>query len=200
MAAFLVVDDNSLIRRALSRVLEPYGLCRTSPSLEDAEYWIEAAESRRASPWDGFVIDILLEDGSGLDLLERVRRSHATTPAVIISGELNRAAVNRAATLNARFLCKPCGTTELAPFVSDVLYRSTGDRLYAAAERARHRWGLTPTETKMLEATLRGRSRDEYMKETGITPNTFKTLVRHILEKSEFDSLARLSVDLLAEG
>ena len=194
MGCFLIVDDNDLVRRALTYVLRKYGDCRAAASVMDAEEHIASGVE-----WDGFVIDVKLGDGSGLDVLETARRFHARTPAVILSGDLDRDAVNRAAVLDARFVCKPCGTEELAPFLSDVVMRTTGDRIFAALERARHRRGLSPREVSIVEAALRGRSRDEYLDGSGISANTFKTHVRKLLEKADYENLSSLAIDLLSQ-
>jgi DNA-binding NarL/FixJ family response regulator len=164
-------------------------------SATDAERQIASGAS-----WDGFVIDVGLGDGSGLDVLASARHTHKKTPAVILSGQLDRDAVNRAAILDARFVCKPCGTSELAPFVSDVLARTTGDRVYAATERARHRWRLSPREAEILEFALRGRPREEYVDLMGISVNTYKTHVRKLLDKADYDNLSSLAIDLLGQG
>jgi ActR/RegA family two-component response regulator len=71
MASFLIVDDNSLVRRALERVFSRYGSCHGAESHADAERQMVAV-----SAWDGFVIDVKLGDGSGLDLLAKARRVH----------------------------------------------------------------------------------------------------------------------------
>jgi DNA-binding NarL/FixJ family response regulator len=194
MASFLIVDDNPLVRRALAHVLDRYGVCRSAVSVTDAEQHIASG-----AEWDGFVIDVCLGDGSGLDVLANARRLHAQTPAVVLSGAPDRDSVNRAATLNARFVCKPCGRSELAPFVSDVLARTTGDRIYAASERARHRWGLTQREAEIVDATLRARTRDDYLQATGMSINTYKTHVRRVLDKTDYENLASLAIDLLVE-
>lgn len=194
MASFLIVDDNELVRRALTCVLHRYGECRSAESATAAEKQIASGFE-----WDGFVIDVRLGDGSGLDVLATARRMYAHTPAVVLSGNLDRDAVNRAATLNARFVCKPCGTSELAPFLSDVLTRTTGDRVYAATERARHRWGLSPREVEIIDATLRGRPRDELMRTSGMSVNTFKTHVRKLLDKADYENLSSLAIDLLGQ-
>lgn len=192
MGWFLIVDDNELVRRALTCVLGRYGECRTAGSAHEGERLLASGID-----WDGFVIDVKLGDGSGLDVLATARRSYARTPAVVLSGDLDREAVNRAAILDARFVCKPCGTEELAPFLADVLTRTTGDRIYAASERARHRWGLSPRETEIVEATLRGRAREEYVEEAGMSVNTFKTHVRNLLGKADYENLSSLAIDLL---
>ena len=194
MASFLIVDDNDLVRHALTYVLRRYGDCHAAASATDAEEHIASGIE-----WDGYVIDVRLGDGSGLDVLATARRLHSRAPAVVLSGNLDRDAVNRAAILNARFVCKPCGTEELAPFVSDVLMRTTGDRIYAATEHARHRWGLSPREVSIVESALRGRSRDEYLDDSGISANTFKTHVRKLLEKADYENLSSLAIDLLSQ-
>jgi DNA-binding NarL/FixJ family response regulator len=192
-ASLLIVDDDSLVRRALTRVFHRYGVCTEACSAADAEHHITSGAT-----WSGFVIDVCLGDGSGLDVLKSARRFH-NTPALIISGSLDRDAVNRAAAFNARFVCKPCGMRELAPFVADVIARTTGDRVYAAIERARHHWRLTPREAEILDATLRGRPRDEYVKSACISVNTYKTHVHRLLEKVDYESLSSLAIDLLAQ-
>lgn len=191
----LIVEDNALVRRALESVLHRYGVCRSVGSAVDAEHLVTSGAS-----WDGFVIDVWLGDGSGLDVLKSARRTHKTTPAIILSGRLERDVVNRAATLDARFVCKPCGTSELAPFVSDVLARTTGDRVYAATERARHLWRLSPREAEILEFALRGRPREEYVDMAGISVNTYKTHVRKLLDKADYSNLSSLAIDLLAQS
>lgn len=194
MASFLIVDDNPVVARALVRMLDRYGVCQSAVSASDAEHYIASGRA-----WDGLVIDIHLGDGSGLDVLASARQIHAQTPALVLSGTLDRESVNRAAMLNARFICKPCGTSELAPFVSDVLARTTRDRVYVATERARHRWALSPREAEIVNATLRGRPRDEYVASSGMSINTYKTHVRKLLEKADYENLATLAVDLLGE-
>jgi DNA-binding NarL/FixJ family response regulator len=195
MASFLVVDDNPLVQRAMTALLRRYGVCHSAATATDAEHHITSG-----IPWDGFVIDIGLEDGCGLDVLAAARRTHGQAPAVVLSGNLDRLAVNRAAALNARFVCKPCGASELAPFLADVLVRTTGDRMLAATERARHRWGLSPREVEIIQATLCRRSRAEYVEATTMSENTFKTHVRRLLQKAKYDNLASLAIDLLNDN
>lgn len=191
-ASFLIVDDNALVRRALECVLDRYGVCHPAVSAATA-----ALELESGIDWDGFIIDVRLGDGSGLDVLAHARRTFGQTPAIVLTGTLDRTTVNRAALLNARFICKPCGVRELAPFIGDVLTRLTGDRIHAVAERARHRWNLSPRETEIIDATLRGRARDEYIESTGMSVNTYKTHVRKLLEKADYENLASLAIDLL---
>jgi DNA-binding NarL/FixJ family response regulator len=192
-ATFLLVDDDKLIRTSFARALRRYGEATCAASATEAVALIGSV------PFDGFVIDVNLPDGSGLEVLARVRELRGDTPAVVFSGSLDRRVINHASTLGARFVCKPCGEEELVPFLFDVRRLRAMDRTGAATERARERWALSPRETEILGVALRGESRDEYVRKSGITLNTFKTHVRRLLEKSDYRNLASLSVDLLRE-
>lgn len=191
--SFLIVDDEPLVQRALSSVLRRYGACLATPSAA-------SAESELGQTWDGLLIDVRLKDGSGLDVLASARRRKIRAPAVVLSGRIDHEIVNRAAALDARLVSKPCGTEELAPFLSDVLLRKTNDRAYAAVERARHRWCLSEREVDILDHALRARSREQYLALRGMAQNTYKTHVRKLLDKSDYANLSTLAIDLLGEN
>lgn len=190
--SFLIVDDEPLVQRALTSVLRRYGTCSATPSASDAK-------NKLGERWDGLVIDVRLQDGDGLEVLASARKNRIRAPAVVLSGRVDHHIVNRTAELDARLVSKPCGTSELAPFVSDVLLRRSNDRARAAVERARHRWSLSRRELEILEHALRARSRDQFLAESGIAPNTYKTHVRKLLEKTDYANLSTLAIDLLGE-
>ena len=189
---FLIVDDEPLVQRALAMVLRRYGASTAASSVREAR-------THLSQRWDGFLLDVRLADGSGLDVLASVRRSNVGTPAVVLSGAINHDVVNRCAALDARLVMKPCGYEELAAFLAEVLLRKTNDRAYAAVERARHRWGLSDREGDILEHALRAKTREQYLESRGIAQNTYKTHVRKLLEKSDYANLSTLAIDLLAE-
>jgi len=191
--SFLIVDDEPLVQDALSSVLRRYGACSASLS-------VEGAERQLGQAWDGLLIDVRLKDGSGLDVLASARRRKIRAPAVVLSGRIDHEIVNRAAALDARLVSKPCGTEELAPFLSDVLLRKTNDRALASAERARHRWSLSEREVDILGHALRAHSREQYLVGRGMAENTYKTHVRKLLEKSDYANLSALAIDLLGEN
>ena len=91
-ASFLIVDDEPLVRRALVRVFHRYGVCTEASSAADAAELIT-----NGATWSGFVIDVRLGDGSGLDVLASARRFH-NAPALVLSASVDRDTVNRAAT------------------------------------------------------------------------------------------------------
>lgn len=185
---FIVVDDDPLFREVIARAMRRWGSCHASSSALEASRVLDALPSL-----GGLLVDVGLQDGSGLDVLERVRRRFGDLPAIVFSGSLDRDAVNRTTRMNARFLVKPFGIDELMPFVQEVGRASTHD----ATQAAMTRWCLTSREQEILGSKLRGFSRGDYLATHNMSPNTYKTHVRNLLEKAGYHSLSELALDLL---
>jgi DNA-binding NtrC family response regulator len=99
----LVVDDDSAICRILQRMLsdDQYSV-QTCQSVADA---LGAIEQK---PFDVYVMDYKLPDGSGLDVAERIRSKSGGTPIILISGYDASAVALRAEKLSiSNFLEKP---------------------------------------------------------------------------------------------
>jgi DNA-binding NtrC family response regulator len=99
----LVVDDDNSVCRIVQRMLseEQYQV-QTSQSVADA---LGAIEQK---PFDAYVMDYKLPDGSGLDVAERIRSKWGATPIILISGYDPSAVALRAEKLNiSDFLEKP---------------------------------------------------------------------------------------------
>jgi len=58
---------------------------------------------------------------------------------------------------------------------------------------------LSEREVEIVELALDGTTREEYMETTGIAYNTFETHVRKLLQKTDYDNLNELAIDLLNE-
>jgi DNA-binding NtrC family response regulator len=76
-----VVDDDNAVCRIVERMLsdEQYQV-QTSQSVADALRVIEQ------KPFDAYVMDYKLPDGSGLDVAERIRSKGSEVPIILISG------------------------------------------------------------------------------------------------------------------
>jgi two-component system response regulator RegA len=98
----LVVDDDNgfcrIIQRTLSR--EHYQV-QTSQSVADALGTIEQ------KPFDAYVIDYKLLDGSGLDVADSIRSKRNEAPIVFMSGYDTSSVASRAEKFHAFFLQKP---------------------------------------------------------------------------------------------
>jgi two-component system, LuxR family, response regulator FixJ len=77
----LVVDDDIAVCRILHRMLsdEQYNV-QTSQSVGDA---LAAIEQK---PFDAYVMDYKLPDGTGLDVAEQIRTKGSEAPIILISG------------------------------------------------------------------------------------------------------------------
>ncbi len=77
----LVVDDDNAICQIVQRMLsyEKYQV-QTSQSVADA---LRAVEEK---PFDAYVMDDKLPDGSGLDVAERIRSKGSEAPIILMSG------------------------------------------------------------------------------------------------------------------
>lgn len=78
MKRILVVDDEKNIRALFREELEEAGY-----EVETAGSGTEALAKVKASPPDLMVLDIRMEDMTGLEVLEQVRRDHADLPVIM---------------------------------------------------------------------------------------------------------------------
>ena len=109
MKSIMLIDDDAAFVRVLGRNLETLGY-RISAATSIAETRRQLAD---AQP-DFAVIDVHLEDESGLDALDLVRNLSPSCVAVMLSGYIDTATAARAARAGAAdCLVKPLGLEEL---------------------------------------------------------------------------------------
>jgi signal transduction histidine kinase len=145
----LVVDDDANLRRTLSDILRAKGYLPV-PAKDGGE----ALAACEREPVDVALIDLVLPDLSGLEVLKRLKAARPSLEAIILTGHasLDSAieAINRGA---YSFLEKPYETEQLL-----LHLRHTVDKLDAEEELARHRdhlEDLVRERTRELEgATL----------------------------------------------
>lgn len=79
----LLVDDDEVDRLAVVRALRSAGLETT---LEETDGVSSAAEALRERRFDCVLLDYLLPEGDGLDVLRTVRQAGVDTPVIILTG------------------------------------------------------------------------------------------------------------------
>lgn len=77
----LIIDDEEGIRKGCVRVLQPSGY-----QLEVATTFHEGLQKIRAGQFDLVLLDVMMPDGRGIDLLEPIREQDPETVAVLITG------------------------------------------------------------------------------------------------------------------
>jgi two-component system, OmpR family, KDP operon response regulator KdpE len=155
----LVVDDEPQIVRALKVILRGAGY-----STEQAESKEEALNAVSVHPPDAMVLDLVLPDGSGVDVCTEVR-SWTSLPIIVLSAVGDEREKVRALDAGADdYITKPFGTDELLARLRAALRRVSedggeptvdlGDLVIDLAARTVARNGagvhLTPIEFNLL--------------------------------------------------
>jgi DNA-binding NarL/FixJ family response regulator len=187
---FLIVEDEPTLARTLARTFGRHGPVQVVHSMVAArEKLAEEIE------WLGVVLDLILPDGYGLDLLAEIRQRHGELPVLVLTGELNRDVVNKVQTLRGEYVCKPASADNLNPFIQRALAQARVDDA-AIGQRIEHlarQLKLTRRETELLTLSVDGLSRKELADALGVAENTVKAQIRSLLKKSGARSLATLA-------
>jgi two-component system, OmpR family, KDP operon response regulator KdpE len=118
----LVVDDEPQIVRALKVILRGAGYVT-----QQAESKREALDAASVRPPDAMVLDLILPDGSGVEVCEEVRRWSAL-PIIVLSAVGDEREKVRALDAGADdYVTKPFGTDELLARLRAALRRVTDD-------------------------------------------------------------------------
>jgi two-component system, OmpR family, KDP operon response regulator KdpE len=164
-ARVLVVDDERQILRALKVILREAGY-----DVVEATTIEEALDRAAVRPPDAAIIDLMLPDGSGVELARRLRE-WSTMPILVLSAVGEEEAKVEALEAGADdYVTKPFGTRELVA------------RLGAALRRAGDAPGEPALEVDGLRVDLNDRVVQRDGEEIHLTPIEFdllRTLVRH---------------------
>jgi two-component system KDP operon response regulator KdpE len=164
----LVVDDEPQIVRGLKVILRGAGY-----AVETASTKREALDTVAVRPPDAVVLDLVLPDGSGVDVCTEIREWSAL-PILVLSAVGDEREKVRALDAGADdYITKPFGTDELLARLRAVLRRSAdeesepaiaaGDLVIDMAARRVTRAGqevhLTPIEFDLLKTLARHRGK-----------------------------------------
>jgi DNA-binding NtrC family response regulator len=122
------VDDESSVREYLSDFLGSAG-----HSVQCVGTGAQALSALEAQRFDAALLDVVLPDLSGLEVLERYRSQGGTTPVIVLSALSGADDAVRAMRLGATdYLAKPFGNEDL----EDVLQRALGSKAEPASPPA----------------------------------------------------------------
>src|SRR5690606_11996271 len=82
MARILVVEDEEKIARVLELELTYEGY-----EVEKAKTGYEALEKYREGNWDLILLDIMLPEMSGIEILRRIRKGDSITPVILLTAK-----------------------------------------------------------------------------------------------------------------
>jgi len=193
--AFLVVEDDPRAQLSLRRIVQRYGRCVVVATCAEAR---QLLQERR---WTGFIIDVGLPDGNGLELLEDIREVDGWAPALVITGTPDDERRARAFRKRAWFWVKGPDFDEVSVFLAGSIRErraaallEEAQRREAEAQRLIELYSLTGAEAQLLRVFLGGVPRSELAHAVGVCENTVKAHAKSILAKCEarsFDGLRR---------
>ncbi|HWP13352.1 MAG TPA: response regulator [Ramlibacter sp.] len=93
-----IVEDNATIRENLVGTLEELTCVKvagTSATEDDALAWLD----KNMDHWDILIVDLFLQQGSGIHLAQRVARRHSVQKVIVFSNYVNANVRKRCAQL-----------------------------------------------------------------------------------------------------
>ncbi len=200
-----LVDDHSLCRRGLTELLtHRYGITVVGSTCDATELETLLREHQP----DLLVMDLRMEPLNGLQLMERIRKNGFDTPVVILTMSDAEADLADALRAGVRgYLLK-----DMAPDdVVDAIRRVAGGEMVVAPAMTMKMIGilqhgkkepgyqhslktLTEREREILQLLAGGESNKAIAKTLGISNDTVKQHVRHILTKLNLTSRVEAAV------
>ncbi len=118
----LLIEDDRIASRAIAQVLRVGGTV-----VDHADTGGEALELVRHYDYDFIVLDLMLPDMEGYEVVRRMRASRVEVPVLILSGLTRAQAKVRALGAGADdFVCKPFDNAELLARMQAIVRRSKG--------------------------------------------------------------------------
>jgi two-component system, NarL family, response regulator NreC len=203
----LIVDDHALVRSGLRRVLEREG--DIEPVGEAGDGRAAIFETRSLLP-DVIVLDVVMADQSGLDVLPLLVREHPEVKVLMLSMLDEPPYVREAFAAGASgYLLKEAADTELVAAVREVarggryVNPELGARLVAGeaeAERRLEQDPLSDREREVLRLLALGHTNQEIAEMLFISVRTAETHRAHIMQKLRISSRAELVHYALGQG
>ena len=203
----LIVDDHAVVRSGLSLVVS---------AEDDLEVVGEAGSAREAvfearvlKP-DIILLDVVMPDQSGLDVLPQLVHEHPEAKVLLLSMQDDPRYVREAFAAGASgYVLKEAADAEVVAAVREVakggryVNPELGARLVAAeadAERRAEEDPLSDREREVLRLLALGHTNQEIAKQLYISVRTAETHRAHIMQKLRLSSRAELVRYALAQG
>jgi DNA-binding NarL/FixJ family response regulator len=200
----VIVDDHPIVRRGLSQLVS------SMPDLEmvgEAEGYAQALELLRDVPTDVAVVDLSLDDSSGLDLLGEIRSRFPSVKTIVFSihdAELYAPRALRAGAAGFVSKTQPCedvlvairalsqGEIYVAPDVAQRILRRMSGGTRTRAEGGVEQ--LSDRELQVFELVGRGSTTGEIARALHLSPKTVETHRQRIKAKLGIDSGTKLLI------
>jgi DNA-binding NarL/FixJ family response regulator len=196
----MLVDDHPIVRRGLRDLLAD---AFAGAIISEVGSGREALAALHSNAWSVIVLDLSLPDGSGLDVLKRVRELRPRLPVLILSVHAADQFARRAIAAGASgYLTKDAADVELVTAVSKL---ARGGKYFAADVLEHVALGLHPDrddrpherlsdrEYQVLRMIGGGKTVSEIATELSLSVKTVSTYRARILEKMRMRTNAELT-------
>jgi two-component system invasion response regulator UvrY len=203
----MLVDDHPIVRRGVSDILAH---AFPQAAIQEVGSGGEAIALARAQPWDIVILDLTLPDGSGLDVLKRVREAQGRLPVLILSMHMPDQFARRAVAAGASgYLTKDTADEELVAAVTRLL---RGGKYFAPQVLEQVVMGMHPDrddrpherlsdrEYQVLRMIGSGRTVSEIATDLTLSVKTVSTYRARVLEKMEMRTNAELTHYVVRHG
>jgi DNA-binding NarL/FixJ family response regulator len=194
----ILVDDHPIVRRGVRDILVD---AFPTSAIQEVGSGGEAMQQLRHHRWDLVILDLTLPDGSGFDVLSRIREMQARLPVLILSMHAAEQFARRAIAAGASgYLTKDTADTELVAAVSRIIRGATyfgrdvleEVSLGGPADHERPDKRLSEREYEVFCMIARGKTVTLIATELGLSVKTISTYRRRMLEKMDMSSNAEV--------
>ena len=203
----MLVDDHPIVRRGVSEIL-----ARAFPqaTIQEVGTGTDAMGLARTQPWDIVILDLTLPDGSGVDVLKRIREMQARLPVLILSMHTADQFARRAIAAGASgYLTKDTADEELVAAVTRLMrggkYFGPHVLEHVVAglhpdrdERPHER--LSDREYQVLRMIGSGKTVSEIATALALSVKTVSTYRARVLEKMDMRTNAELTHYVVRHG
>ena len=203
----LVVDDHSVVRSGLRRLLDAEPQIEVVAEAGDAR---QAVFETRAHMPDVILIDVVMPGKSGIEAIPELLKDAPEARVLVLSMQDDPRYVREAFEAGASgYVLKEAADTEIVAAVRAVaageryVHPALGARLVAAEAEARKRTESDPLsdrEREVLRLLALGHTNQEIAKMLYISVRTAETHRAHIMQKLRLASRAELVRHALSEG
>jgi len=191
----MLVDDHPIVRRGVRDILRD---AFPAAIIEEVSFGADAILLLlQHTRWDLVILDLSLPDGSGMDVLERIRQLKAGLPVLILSMHSADQFAARALKAGAAgYLTKDAADTELVVAVTRVVNGSTYLPAPAAAEDPAHAPAhacLSQRELQVLLAIAQGKTVGDIARELLLRNKTVSTYRTRLLVKMDMKTNADIT-------
>lgn len=186
----LIADDHSMIRKGLKLHMQ---LSLGYADISEVGTCNELMKELIKKKYTHLVLDVILSDGSALEIIPNIRRVYPNMSILVFSmqpAEIYGEAVKQYG-INY-YLSKSCGEEELIQVLQKFLKNEAPLRSYNIQHQDNPFSTLAPRELEVLHYVLKGLGTKEIAESLNLKMNTVSTLKNRIYEKTNAGNIKEL--------